>query len=57
MEVGSVDYGYINGAIHMGSLDPGDEFYEQWGSQVEELNEIQFSPDELGNFQSRKTHV
>ena len=48
MEVRAVDYGYLIGAIQLGSLDPRDEFYEQRGSLVEELEEIQFDPDEPG---------
>ena len=48
MEFGSVDYECITGAIQLGSLDPRDEFYEQWGSPIEELDEITFGPDEPG---------
>ena len=42
-----MDYGYIMGAIQLGSLDLRDEFYEQRGSPVEELDEVLFNPDEL----------
>ena len=48
MEVGSVDYGCIMGAIQLGNLDPKDKFYEQRGSPVEEFDEIPFDPDEPG---------
>lgn len=51
----AVNYGYINGAIQLGSLDLRDEFYEQRGAPVEELEEIKFSPDKLGkNFKIGK---
>ncbi|KAL5547206.1 hypothetical protein UlMin_006893 [Ulmus minor] len=46
--VDHVDYGVITGAIQLGSLDPRYDFYEQRGSPVEDLEEIQFSPDEPG---------
>ncbi|KAL5557475.1 hypothetical protein UlMin_039711 [Ulmus minor] len=46
--VDHVDYGVITGAIQLGSLDPRDDFYEQRGSPVEDLEEIQFSPNEPG---------
>ncbi|KAL5540819.1 hypothetical protein UlMin_043789 [Ulmus minor] len=41
--VDHVDYGVITGAIQLGSLDPRDDFYEQRGSPVEDLEEIQFT--------------
>ena len=43
-----MDYGFITRAIQLGNLNPRDEFYEQRGSLVEELDEVQFSPDEPG---------
>ncbi|KAL5564321.1 hypothetical protein UlMin_027485 [Ulmus minor] len=46
--VNHVDYGVITGAIQLGSLDPRDDFYEQRGSPVEDLEEVQFNPDEPG---------
>ena len=46
--VDHVDYGVITGAIQLGSLDPRNDFYEQRGSPVEDLEEVQFSPDEPG---------
>ncbi|KAL5574831.1 hypothetical protein UlMin_016530 [Ulmus minor] len=46
--VDHVDYGVITGAIQLGSLDPRDDFYEQRGSPVEDLEEIQFSLNEPG---------
>ena len=48
MQIGAVDYGFITRAIQLGNLNPRDEFYEQRGSLVEELDEVQFSPDEPG---------
>ncbi len=42
MEIGSIDYGCIIGAIQLGSLDPKEKIYEQWGSLVEELDEVLF---------------
>ena len=47
MEVRAVDYEYITEAIQSGSLDSRDEFYEQRGVPVEELEEVQFSPGRL----------
>ncbi|KAL5545737.1 hypothetical protein UlMin_005424 [Ulmus minor] len=46
--VDHVDYGVITGAIQLGSLDPRDDFYEQRGSPVEDLEEVQFNPGEPG---------
>ena len=46
LQIGAANYGFITGAIQLGSLDPRDKFYEQRGSPVEELEEIQFSLDE-----------
>ena len=48
MQISAADYGFIIGAIHLGSLNPRDEFYEQRGSPVKELDEIQFCLDEPG---------
>ena len=50
MEVRAVDYGYIIEAIQLGSLDMRDEFYEQIGSPLEELEEILFNLNEFGKF-------
>ncbi|KAL5575413.1 hypothetical protein UlMin_017112 [Ulmus minor] len=46
--VDHVDYGVITGAIQLGSLDPRNDFYKQRGSPVEDLEEVQFNPDEPG---------
>ena len=43
-----MDYGFITGAIQLGNLDPRDESYELRRSPIEELDEVQFSPDKPG---------
>ena len=47
MECGSFDYGYLNGVIPMGNLDPRDGQFEQRGFLIEELEQVQFDWDKL----------
>ncbi|KAL5560578.1 hypothetical protein UlMin_036789 [Ulmus minor] len=48
MECGTVDYGYLTGAIPLGSLDPRDDQFSQRGAPVEDLEEIEFDPEKPG---------
>ena len=50
MECGTVDYGYLTGAIPLGSLDPRDEQFMQRGAPVKDLEGIQFDPEKPGKF-------
>lgn len=55
MECTAVDYNYLIGVIPLGSLDPRDEQFSQRGVPVEDLEKIEFSPDEPGKtFKIRK---
>ncbi|KAL5542109.1 hypothetical protein UlMin_009819 [Ulmus minor] len=48
MVCGTVDYGYLTGAIPLGSLDPRDDQFSQRGAPVEDLEEIEFDPEKPG---------
>ena len=55
MECCFVDYKYLIGEIPLGIINPRDELFEQRGYPVEELEEVQFEPNELGkSFQIEK---
>ena len=42
MECGAVDYGYLMGAIPLGSLDPKYDQFSQRRASVKDLEEIEF---------------
>ena len=48
MECGAVDYGYLTRAIPLGSLNPRDNQFSQRRVPVEDLEEVEFDPENPG---------